>query len=396
MIGARVATTRLRGPPRASARPPPRIATGPPPLDLEPGPVLAQVVEQEPRLALERDQARSAARARGRGTGGWRPRPAGAPPRPTAVGSRLISSTAKPRSLSRRIRARIACRSSGDSSGRRSGARPTARCSAWRTRLGRLDRVLEGVRPALHRAEVGQPEADVLDEDVEVERALPVRQARVDLARLGVDEVGLDLVAVAPEQGVRERAVAPVDAGPMEVDQQRRHRVEEAVAIRPRTEREAHQQAAVLDRVGEVFGRQDGGVAGSATSARPTAVTAGRPAPSSRRRTSNSDAATSMRLLLERVRVAVEDEEPDEVARRADRQVAEAQRRRRPVGERELPGQVEQARAAARAGEASGRRLEPASVVRASCAGRRSPTRRSRATRTGGAPRDDGARRSPR
>ena len=83
----------------------------------------------------------------------------------------------------------------------------------------------------------------------------------MDLAGLGVDEEGLDLVAVAPEQGVGERAVAPEDAGPVEVDEQPGHRVEQPVAVRPGTEREAHQQAAVLDRELEVLGHEDRAVA---------------------------------------------------------------------------------------------------------------------------------------
>ncbi len=171
-------------------------------------------------------------------------------------GSSSISSTAKPRSLSRRMRARIACRSSGESSG--------SRCSSSQTdvvaRRGRSRRPRprrrRRPRPALHRAEVGEPEGDVLDEDVEVVPALAVGQARVDLARLGVDEERLDLVAVAPEQRVRQRAVAPEHAGPVEVDEQPRHRVEQPVAVRPGPEREAHQQAAVLDREREVLGHR--------------------------------------------------------------------------------------------------------------------------------------------
>ena len=47
-------------------------------------------------------------------------------------------------------------------------------------------------------------------------------------------------------------------------------------------------------------------------------------------------------LLLERERLPVDHEEPDEVARRADRQVAEVERRRRPRRERQLPGQLDQ------------------------------------------------------
>ena len=62
----------------------------------------------------------------------------------------------------------------------------------------------------------------------------------------------------------------------------------------------------------------------------------------------------SQRLLLERVRPAVDDQEPDEVARRADRQVAELERVGRPVGERQLPRQVEQGRRRRRAAGGAG------------------------------------------
>ena len=124
--------------------------------------------------------------------------------------------------------------------------------------LGRVDRRVDVVlgRPWYAR-EVGEAEGDVLDEDVEVEPALAVGERRVDLARLGVDEVGLDPVAVPPEQRVRERAVAPVDAAAMEVDEQQRHRVEQPVAVRRRHLAEAHQQAPVLQRVAQVLGHED-------------------------------------------------------------------------------------------------------------------------------------------
>ena len=145
----------------------------------------------------------------------------------------------------------------------------------------------------------------------------------MDLARLGVDEIGLDLVAVPAEQGVRQRAVAPEHARAMEVDQQRRHRIEQSVAIRAGPEREAHQQAAVLDRVGQVFGRRGWPSRRRTRSARPTAVTAGSPRalePPQHVELRRGDLA---RLLLQGVRPPVEDEEPHEVTRRADRQVTE-------------------------------------------------------------------------
>ena len=118
--------------------------------------------------------------------------------------------------------------------------------------LGGGDRLVELVGPLVVDREVRQPEGHVLDEDLEVVRALAVGQRGMDLARLGVDEVGLDLVAVAPEERVGERAVAPVDAAPMEVDEQRRHRVEQPVAVGLRPGRQTHQQPPVLERVGEV------------------------------------------------------------------------------------------------------------------------------------------------
>ena len=79
----------------------------------------------------------------------------------------------------------------------------------------------------------------------------------MDLARLGVDEIGLDRVAVAPEQRVRERAVAPVDAAAVEVDEEQRHRVQQPVAVGGRDLPEAHQQAPVLHRVAQVLGHED-------------------------------------------------------------------------------------------------------------------------------------------
>ena len=124
--------------------------------------------------------------------------------------------------------------------------------------LGGLDRVVRGALATLHRPKVRQAERDVLDEDVEVVFPLPVRQRRVDLARLGVDEEGLDLVAVTTEERVGERAIAPEHAGSMEVHQEPRHRVEQPVAVRPRAEREPHEQAAVLDGELQVFGHDDG------------------------------------------------------------------------------------------------------------------------------------------
>ena len=158
-------------------------------------------------------------------------------------------------------------------------------------RLGRRDGVLERIVAALHRPEVGQPEADVLDEDRRGRTPAGHRTARGGSrsSRRPRDRPGF--VAVAPEQRVGQRAVAPVHAGPVEVDEQRGHRVEQPVAIWPRPEREAAEQAAVLDRIGR-YSVVRIAPSPSVGVREPTAVTAGRPATSSRRRTSNSAVAT--------------------------------------------------------------------------------------------------------
>ena len=61
---------------------------------------------------------------------------------------------------------------------------------------------------------------DVLDQDVDVELALPVGQLRMHLAGLGVDEPRLQHLPVAGEQGVGQRAVAPEDAVAVQLDEQ--------------------------------------------------------------------------------------------------------------------------------------------------------------------------------
>jgi hypothetical protein len=83
--------------------------------------------------------------------------------------------------------------------------------------LGRADRRVHVVEAALVEGHVGEAIADVLDEDLEVMRPLAVGQRGVDLTRLGVDEKRLDPRAVATEEGVGERAVAPEHAAAVEV-----------------------------------------------------------------------------------------------------------------------------------------------------------------------------------
>ena len=71
-------------------------------------------------------------------------------------------------------------------------------------RLRSIDLLVHRLGMSLERREVGQAEGDVLHEHVEVIGPLSVRQLRVDFARLGVDEVRGECVAVAPEERVGE------------------------------------------------------------------------------------------------------------------------------------------------------------------------------------------------
>src|SRR5207244_178208 len=77
---------------------------------------------------------------------------------------------------------------------------------------------------------VEQLPGDVLLRDQEVVAALARAQARVELARLGVDEIGGELARVAAEERVRERAVAPEEAREVQAREELGERVEQAVA----------------------------------------------------------------------------------------------------------------------------------------------------------------------
>ena len=263
-----------------------------------------------------------------------------------------------------------------------------------------------GSRCALHRGEVGEAEGDVLDEDLGVVLALAVGQRRMDLARLRVDEVGLDPVAVAAEQRVGERAVAPVDAVAVEVDEEERHRVEEPVAVDARAGRQAHEQPAVLERVGEVLRREDrrrplrdlrDAGRGDGRQRRPTRGGGGR-------RTRAGRPPSGSSLSAYRVPSAVRNrtrwrDGPTGSSRNASCSVG-------PVGERRSPTAARRARSPDRGAGAGGRRTSVGSestrsrgtrgdqvLVRAASSDRPRPTRRSPAIRTGAGRRHGGGRR---
>ena len=78
--------------------------------------------------------------------------------------------------------------------------------------------------------EVEQSAGDVLGGDLEVERPLAVGEAIVPLGRLDVDDVRQQRSGIAPEQRVRQGAVAPEEPGEVQADEQPDHPVEQPLA----------------------------------------------------------------------------------------------------------------------------------------------------------------------
>ena len=75
--------------------------------------------------------------------------------------------------------------------------------------------------------EVEQFAGDVDPGDLEVVLALPVREAVVELAGLGIDEVRGERAGIPAEQGVGERDVAPEEADDVQAHEQRGEGVDE-------------------------------------------------------------------------------------------------------------------------------------------------------------------------
>ena len=100
--------------------------------------------------------------------------------------------------------------------------------------------------------EVEQAAGEVLGGDLQIERPLSVAQRVVVLAGLHVDHVGRQRAGVAPEEGVRQRAVAPEEPREMEPDEEAGHGVEDALAEVRDGQTATGQQRAVRNRVVEV------------------------------------------------------------------------------------------------------------------------------------------------
>jgi hypothetical protein len=95
---------------------------------------------------------------------------------------------------------------------------------------------------------------DVLDEDVEVVPALPWAELGVHLRGLRVHQPGLQQLPVAGEQGVGQRAVAPEDPVPVQVDQEADHGVEQPGTVAGTVGGQPHEQAAELPGPVQVAG----------------------------------------------------------------------------------------------------------------------------------------------
>src|SRR5665811_2634184 len=76
----------------------------------------------------------------------------------------------------------------------------------------RSTRVRSSAASDVYKRQIHQFADDVRARDLEVVRALASGEAVMQLARLGIDEIRGEHLGVAPEQGVGERDVAPVEA----------------------------------------------------------------------------------------------------------------------------------------------------------------------------------------
>ena len=229
--------------------------------------------------------------------------------------------------------------------------------------------------PAELGLDVGELAGDVLLGDHEVVGPLPVREARVQLARLGVDEVGRERARIAAEERVRERAVAPEEAAEVEADEQLRARVEQppaqvgdAAAGEERSERQ---------RVVEVTRDQDRVEVGAAVGDDADRLDDGHLVGRERAQEPVLPPGQLDRQLLERVQLrpelAVVLDEANDVAVDPAHDLDEP--RVLPLLERLVPGQVEEVRVAG-----AGDQLQPGGQL-SSRGARRRASGTSRATR---------------
>ena len=214
--------------------------------------------------------------------------------------------------------------------------------------------------------DVEQLADDVLLRDLEIVGPLAVRERSMQLAGLRVDEVRRERTGIAPEEGIRKRAVAPEEAAQMQARKQLGKRVQQ---VRAQVgDAAAREENAIRQRVVEMTRDQ-----------RRVELVAARGDDPDRlddRQTLSLEAPQQRPLapgralgeLLDGVERAVVFEEADDVAADPTDQRDEALRL--PVLERGAPGQVEEARVARARDQLEGR-AQAASVGRAAGCRRR-------------------------
>ena len=120
---------------------------------------------------------------------------------------------------------------------------------------GELDRVEVLVQHA-SGLQVHELTGDVEVRRLDVVLALAVAERRVQVAGLGVDEVGGEGAGVAPKEGVRQGAVVPDEAGEVQASDERDEGVEQTVdGVGTQV---AGEHRAVRQRPRQVLGDQDG------------------------------------------------------------------------------------------------------------------------------------------
>ncbi len=207
--------------------------------------------------------------------------------------------------------------------------------------------------------DVEQLADDVLLCDVEVVVALALRERAVQLACLGVDEVCRERAGVAPEERVRERAVAPEEPAQVQAREQLDERVQE---VRAQVgDAGAREQSAVGQGVVEVPGDQDRVEIVAPRGHDPDGLDDGERLSLQAAEERPLAPGGALRQLLDRVQRAVVLDEANDMA--ADPAHHGDEPVRLPVFERRLPGQVEKARMA-RAGDQLKRRAQAASLGR--------------------------------
>ena len=214
--------------------------------------------------------------------------------------------------------------------------------------------------------DVEQLADDILLRDLEIVGPLAVRERSMQLAGLRVDEVRRERAGIAPEEGIRKRAVAPEEAAQMQACKQLGKRVQQ---VRAQVgDAAARKENAIRQRVVEMTRDQRRVEIVAARGDDPDGLDDRQTLPLQAPQQRPLAPGRALGELLDGVERAVVFEEADDVAADPTDQRDEALRL--PVLERGAPGQVEEARVARARDQLEGR-AQAASVGRAAGCRRR-------------------------